>query len=403
MKKSLLFIFSLTAYLGYAQCTDPIITDFECTTPSHPITGALVIVSNPDQGGINISTNVGEYTDNGMDGFDALVINYGAAIDLSTNSVLKIKFYSPISVQILAKLQGGTQQEIYSDFSAVNIWQEFSFDFSASKGSGNTELVFFFNPGITDSSPTDIYYIDDLLFDAPVSPPCEEPVISDFECSSASQPITGALVTVANPVSGGINTSANVGQYTDNGTMGFDALVVDYGEAIDLSSNNILKLKFYSPTSVQILAKLENTTNREIYSDFSAVNTWEEFVFDFSAFAGEGNTKVVLFINPTVTSGTPTDIYYIDDLLFDSTLSTTEFTLDNTVSLYPNPAKDIINISSLEKIENYKIVDILGKTISVNKPKNISNIIDVSALKTGIYFIRIKTGTSSSTIKFIKH
>lgn len=406
MKKSLLFIFILNFYIGVAQCVDPIITNFECSPPSQTITGALTTIANPVSGGINTSANVGEYTDDGTQGFDALVIDYGTAIDLSTNSVLKLKLYAPTSVQILAKLEGGTAVEIFSDFSAVNTWQEFQFDFSASAAAGNTTVVLFVNPGVTTGTPTDIYYLDDLRFDAPASPACEEPVITDFECSAASQPITGALVTVANPVSGGINTSANVGQYTDDGTQGFDALIIDYGAAIDLSSNSIFKLKFYSPSSVQILAKLEGSGNPandlEIYTDFSAVDTWEEFVFDFSAAQGNGNTKLVLFFNPTVTTGTPTDIYYIDDLLFDSTLSLEEITLDEKIVLYPNPTTNQINISSAQTIDNYQIFNVLGKTVLTDNSENISNTVDVSALKSGIYFITINTEISRATIKFIK-
>ncbi|WP_047547460.1 T9SS type A sorting domain-containing protein [Psychroserpens sp. Hel_I_66] len=402
MKKSLLFIFSIMAYIGYAQCTDPVITDFECSQPSHPITGALVTVPNTVSGGINTSPNIGEYTDNGNDGFDALVVDYGAPIDLSTNNQLKVKFYSTTSVQILAKLEGGSNPEIFSDFSAVNTWQEFTFDFSAFAGQGNNKVVLFFNPNVITGT-ADVYYIDDFLFDSLATPPCEQPVITNFECSAPSNTIIGALVNIPNPVSGGINTSANVGQYTDDGTAGFDALVVDYGMPIDLSSNNILKLKFYSPTSVQILAKLEGGSNPEIYSDFSAVNTWEEFTFDFSAFAGQGNTKVVLFVNPTVTSGTPSDIYYIDDLLFDTTLSLNNVSLNNnTVKVYPNPAREILNIFSSENIENYKIFDILGKNVASTSTEMISNEISISHLKDGIYFIRLNTATSSSVIKFIK-
>ncbi|MFD0860589.1 T9SS type A sorting domain-containing protein [Sungkyunkwania multivorans] len=404
MKNILLFIFNLVAYVGIAQCTDPVITDFECSSPSHPITGALVNIANPFPSGINNSANVGEYTDNGTDGFDALVIDYGTPIDLSTNSVLKLKFYSPSSVQILAKLEGGTPIEIFSNFSAVNTWQEFSFDFSSSLGDGNTRVVLFFNPGVTTSTPTDIYYIDDLLFDAPILPPCTEPVITDFECSAPSQPITGALVTVANPAVGGINFSANVGQYTDDGTQGFDAMIIDYGTAIDLSTESILKLKFYSPSSVQILAKLEGGTPQEIYSDFSLVNTWQEFTFDFSASAGNGNTRVVLFFNPTVTTGTPTDIYYIDDLFFDSTLSLTD--IDQRVEnllIYPNPALDTVNIKPGVEIRSFQIMDLSGKVVlKSDRTSNDIESINTESLLKGVYFLILRTPSITHTVKLVK-
>ncbi|MGB5982563.1 MAG: T9SS type A sorting domain-containing protein [Nonlabens sp.] len=346
MRNILILILLCSAYLNFAQCNDPVITDFECSAPSNPIIGALATVPNPFPGGINNSNNVGRYTDDGTQGFDAMVVDYGSAIDLSVNNVLKLKFYSRSSVQILAKLEGGTPQEIYSDFSQVNTWQELAFDFSASIGNGNSRLVLFVNAAVTSGTPTDFYYLDDILFEDTVLTPCEEPFITNFDCSAPSNPITGALATVANNFSGGINTSPNIGQYTDDGTAGFDALVIDYGTPIDLSVNSVFKIKLYSPSSIQILAKLEGGMVQEIFSNFSLINTWQELTFDFSASAGNGNTRLVLFFNPVVTSGTPNDIYYIDDLQFGQFDKTVYSYVDDTVSWTPNDPSNIEDVST---------------------------------------------------------
>jgi len=346
MRNILLFTLLCSAYLGIAQCNDPVITDFECSAPSNPITGALATVPNPFPGGINNSDNVGRYTDDGTQGFDALVVDYGSAIDLSVNNILKLKFYSKSSVQILAKLEGGTPQEIYSDFSQVNTWQELAFDFSASTGNSNTRLVLFVNAAVTSGTPADFYYLDDILFEDTVLTPCEEPFITNFDCSAPSNPISGALTTITNTFSGGINTSPNIGQYADNGTAGFDALVVDYGGPIDLSVNDVFKIKLYSSSSIQILAKLEGGTSQEIFSDFSQINTWQEFTFDFSASAGNGNTRLVLFFNPFVTTGTPNDLYYIDDLQFGQFDKTIYSYVDDAISWTPNEPSSLDDIST---------------------------------------------------------
>ncbi|AZQ42845.1 T9SS type A sorting domain-containing protein [Nonlabens ponticola] len=403
MKKILLLSLCAISYLGYGQCNEPLITDFECGEPSNPITGALVTVANPFPGGINTSENVGEYTDDGTQGFDNFSIEYGEPIDLSTNSVLTLKLYSPTSVQILAKLEGGGGPEIFSDFSQVNEWQEFSFDFSAFADGGNTRVVVFVNPAVSSGTTTDIYYVDDIGFEEPEEEavPCEGPVITDFECSAPSQPITGAIVTVENPFQEGINTSENVGRYTDDGTNGFDALVVDYGTEIDLSTNPIFSVKLYSTSSVQILAKLEGGTAQEIYSDFSEVNQWQEFTFDFSDSQGNGNTRLALFVNPAVTDGTTTDVYFLDDLSFESATASIDENFLNSIKLYPNPAADILNISSVDTIESYQILDVSGKTI-MSKNENISAAIDVNNLTTGIYFIRLNSSSSKAVIKFVK-
>lgn len=405
MKKSQIFlILCFSTYLGYSQCNEPLITDFECDSPSQTIIGSISTIENIVSGGINTSANIGEFTDDGTMGFDNLTIDYSEIIDLSTNSILTLKFFSPNnSVQILAKLEGGNDIELFSDFSDVGVWQEFSFDFSAAIEDQNTRVVLFVNPGIETGTSSDIYYFDDLKFDSSAtSSTCENPLITDFECSNPSQPISGALVTVENSFSGGINTSPNIGRYTDNGTEGFDALIIDFETQIDLSVNNILSVKLYSESSIQILAKLEGgNTEPELFSDFSEVNAWQEFLFDFGAFRDNGNTRVVLFFNPNVTSGTTSDIYFIDDIQFQSNTASTSDAILRTAKLFPNPVVDVLNISSDENINNYQILDITGKTI-YSKINNSSNAIDLSAMNAGIYFIKMETATSKSVIKFVK-
>ena len=59
-------------------------------------------------------------------------VNYGSDYNLNTHNKLKFKLYSSSSIQVLAKLEGGSAIEKWSDFSAVNTWQEFSYDFSDS-------------------------------------------------------------------------------------------------------------------------------------------------------------------------------------------------------------------------------------------------------------------------------
>ena len=73
---------------------------------------------------------------------------------------------------------------------------------------------------------------------------------------------------------------------------------------------------------------------------------------------------------------------------------------ENNISIYPNPAKNIINIkidSRLYGIDNIEIYNISGKCVISTSIENY-NKIDISNLKQGIYFVRI--GEYSS--KFVK-
>ena len=71
----------------------------------------------------------------------------------------------------------------------------------------------------------------------------------------------------------------------------------------------------------------------------------------------------------------------------------------NDVKIYPNPAKDFINITSKKEISSVEILDLSGKKISESKDLKIN----VSNLKKGIYLLNIKFGNGKSKLqKLIK-
>ena len=43
----------------------------------------------------------------------------------------------------MVKLEGGTAVEKWSDFSSINTWEEFNYDFSDAVSNGNTKVVYF--------------------------------------------------------------------------------------------------------------------------------------------------------------------------------------------------------------------------------------------------------------------
>ncbi|WOC40880.1 hypothetical protein [Polaribacter sp. HL-MS24] len=301
-----------------------IISDFQCQ--QNRFLGdktketSAPVVDNPDKSGINESEFVGKYTDDGTNAWDNLLIDFEEEIDLSTNSQLKVKIHSSKTVPLLAKLEGGTAMEIWGSIDQTDKWVEYTFDFRAAAGNGNTKVVLFFNGGKSDGATEDVYYIDDLKFAPWVDPcigiPADLSIISDFECQQNYTFQNDSAPVVANPNKSGENTSDFVGEFTDDGTNAWDNLLVDFGAEIDLSSNNQLNIKVLSDKSVPILAKLEGGTVMEIWGTIDVTGDWKNYTFDFSAAAGNGNTKVVLFFNGGQTDGTATDKYYIDDFKF---------------------------------------------------------------------------------------
>jgi hypothetical protein len=69
---------------------------------------------------------------------------------------------------------------------------------------------------------------------------------------------------------------------------------------------------------------------------------------------------------------------------------------ENSISIFPNPAKSAINISANRKLISASIFDITGKiqsTYSLNN--NEKSLLDISSLSSGIYLIRVTTNDNS--------
>ncbi len=77
---------------------------------------------------------------------------------------------------------------------------------------------------------------------------------------------------------------------------------------------------------------------------------------------------------------------------------------DNTnqpkVSIYPNPAADIVNIST-QNAKSITILNSIGQTVYTTNVNNTTHSIDVSQLATGVYFIEIKNETKKITKKLV--
>jgi len=72
------------------------------------------------------------------------------------------------------------------------------------------------------------------------------------------------------------------------------------------------------------------------------------------------------------------------------------------ISIYPNPAFDIVRIDSKPNIvgRQFTIADVNGKQVLKGKLNNVSNVVDISALNGGIYLVNI-SGFESDNFKLI--
>lgn len=93
---------------------------------------------------------------------------------------------------------------------------------------------------------------------------------------------------------------------------------------------------------------------------------------------------------------------YYDNIIVSGATASAEDFVTSTFSIYPNPVKDILNISNSigAEINSLTIVDINGRTVKqINS--NISQI-NISDLNAGVYFVNINSNEGSLTTKIVK-
>lgn len=220
-----------------------------------------------------------------------------------------------------------------------------------------------------------------------------------YDCNSGSNSGSPKYLTVSNSklyFNAG-NGSGRQLWVSDGTTAGTIPLVLSGIPALDpqhiTSYNN--KVYFNGLTASQ------SDLDRVLYESDGTVNGTH--VVSGSPTVGfvTGNLGRVLTVHNNslfflVKNGSGNDLYKYQD----PTLSSNQFNLDVEFKLYPNPSTSYFNIGTNETFDLVEIYNLLGEKVkSFNNEQEMYN---VDGLESGVYFVRIQSGTKQITIKLIK-
>ena len=82
------------------------------------------------------------------------------------------------------------------------------------------------------------------------------------------------------------------------------------------------------------------------------------------------------------------------------TVGMQEVSQNGAIKLYPNPASNQIQLGTEERLKSVLVSDVNGKPVEVNR---VNNLIDVSNLSSGLYFIQVETENGMFREKFVKN
>lgn len=115
-----------------------------------------------------------------------------------------------------------------------------------------------------------------------------------------------------------------------------------------------------------------------------------------------GTIKQFKFSND-LNSGANLPLIYVSNLYFyaDSTASVDKIQ-GFEISLYPNPATDIVNINTSTSVDHVRLYDLTGRVVMEANPNKENFNLDVTGLSKGVYLVKLNAGNKEATTKLIK-
>ena len=349
----------ITEVVTIAGASDPIVLPITFDSPTvnyafGTFNGtSFEVVDNPDVSGANATASkVGAITNSGVQ-FEGGAFDLGTPVDFSgENKTITMKFWSTTALPVLLKFEGGVNDERQTEVVANHTgsgWEDLSFDFGidaiksfidGNQGVGEpfvptgqyaTMVIFVDGPGTAAGT----FYVDDIAQTALMTDPLELPisfdlatVVYDFGTFNGA-----SFEVVDNPDLGGTNSVVSkVGAITNSGNQ-FEGGAFGLDTPVDFSGDNkVIKMNFWSTSSLPVLLKFEGGVNAERQTEVVATHNgtgWEELSFDFGSDAiksfidgnqgvgepfvptGQYGTLVIFVDGPGTSAGT----FYMDDIV----------------------------------------------------------------------------------------
>jgi hypothetical protein len=238
------------------------------------------------------------------------------------------------------------------------------------------------------------------------------PYVMDFEtatvpalpsCTAIENVGTGNLWTVSNNPGYGFtnktlqylynsSNAANVWFYTQglNLTAGTTyAIAFDYGSN---STAYVEQLKVAYGTSANATSMTNTIIDLTSISNDTPLNSSTQFT---------PATSGVYYFGFNAHSAADQYNLYVDNINVDVFLNSNTFDNSSFVA-YPNPVKDVLNLSYSSEITSVKVINLLGQEVISRKVGSTSTQIDMTALTAGAYIVNVTVGNTTKSIKVIK-
>ena len=378
------------------------------------------IIPNPQVDGINPSPTVGQVIRDGGQFWAGSKLFIDSTIDLSSLWQISMKVYTtaPVGTRIKLELSNSGASSGLDYITTVSgQWETATWNFNGQANNFDAIQFLFDFGNVGDGSEASTFLFDDILQEVGLVIP--EPTATDFPIDFEENFVTsdfinedGAIATViSNPQIDANNPSATVGQFIRSGGAPWAKSKLTLTDFIpDFSTVGSISMKVYTDAPVGTILKFKIESNVAGFADErDALTTvsgqWATYTWDFTNFDSPIYNVLTLMLgydSPNDASANATFLF--DDIERVITLGNGNEQAFNSqqLSVYPNPAKDKVTISSNDTIIKAVVVyDVLGKHLTTLYPKDSDVTINVANFTRGLYIVKVSTLEAEKTIKLI--
>jgi len=235
--------------------------------------------------------------------------------------------------------------------------------------------------GIGDCNPGQGYLIkmfadDELVYNIPseaTKSSVQKKAIKHFtfEGGNAADPVYTIYIS-------GLNIGDEVAAYDGNVMVGSTVIVSEntLENALPIFST-LTSQKGYVNGNNIILRVWDDQLQSQVPSSYTFVNEYEEAYLESNYPSEDGEFSVI-----NVTKGASDNL-----------------DVETNVSIYPNPASDVLNVVANTKIDRVRIINFIGQIMFDNNVNNSSININTSAYQSGVYIISVETSNRVITEK----
>ncbi|MFN7312969.1 MAG: T9SS type A sorting domain-containing protein [Bacteroidota bacterium] len=267
---------------------------------------------------------------------------------------------------------------------------------------------------------TSIVYLDNILFSkatvvaeptvaAPTPTKAAADVISMFSNAYTNVPVETWRTSWSAATLTDIQIASNdVKKYT-----ALDFVGVETGaNQINASTMDSFEFDFWTPNSTTLKFKLvdfgpngtfDGGDDKEHEVTITpTVNEWNHVSVALSSLTGlTTKSNIAQLIFASVPSGI--SVLYIDNVLFSKVPQSSVAKVElNNVGIYPNPATNMLSVTSTNNIQVLTIYNALGQAVLTAYPNAAHSNVDISALPMGLYTIKATINGAETFNKLIK-